>query len=342
LKGKKMGTKKQIILLLYVLAICVFAGSTVAADTVIPYSLNNGWTYEESSPGSLSLTANPSGGIIASIDLPTGIDDGGLVASMHDVPDYSLRNHGFIQLEYSSFSYDITGNPEGLDLCLEIKFDYDDPLYHEMAIVVSQEAAESFFGTWFGTPEYSSYYETPVPDGFSLAEGALGLYSDGSLVLPYFMDAAGSVLYPFAAWDVSGITGTHEYFVDNDLEGTTMAGGTIIASVNLERVVYGPGTPPSPPEDPIEEILDFVDESVEDGTLTGDGPDNSGDNRLNALINMLEEAQSLIEAGLYEEACDQLWSTYRKCDGELRPPDFVTGEAAEDLAYMILAVMDEL
>jgi len=338
-----MGTKRYIILFLYVSVICVFAGSDVRADTVIPYSLNSGWTYTEGSPGTLSLTANPSGGIIVSINLPTGIDDGGLVASMHDVPDYSLRNHGFIQLEYSSFSSEITGNPEGLDLCLEIKFDYDDPLYHEMAIVVSQDAGESFFGTWFGTQGYSSYYETPVPDGLSLAEGALGLYSDGSLVLPYFMDAAGSVLYPFAAWDVSGITGTHEYFVDNDLEGTTMAGGSIIASVNLERVVYGPGPPPiSPPEDPIEEILDFVDESVEDGTLSGDGPGHSGDTRLNALINMLEEAQSLIEAGLYEEACDQLWSAYRKCDGELRPPDFVTGDAAEVLADMILLMMDEL
>ena len=96
------------------------------------------------------------------------------------------------------------------------------------------------------------------------------------------------------------------------------------------------------PTNEIEEILDFVDESVEYGTLTGDGPGNSGDNRLNALINMLEEAQSLIEAGLYEEACDQLWAAYRKCDGDPRPPDFVTGDAADDLAGMILVVMDEL
>ena len=83
-----MGTKRYIILFLYVLVICVFAESPVAADTVIPYSLNNGWTYTEGSPETLLLTANPSGGIIASIELPAGIDDGGLVASRHDVPDY--------------------------------------------------------------------------------------------------------------------------------------------------------------------------------------------------------------------------------------------------------------
>ena len=83
-------------------------------------------------------------------------------------------------------------------------------------------------------------------------------------------------------------------------------------------------------------------ESVEAGTLTGEGPGKSADNRLKALINKLEEAKRLIETERFEDACDLLWSTYRKCDGELRPPDFVTGEAAEDLADMILWVMDEL
>jgi hypothetical protein len=96
------------------------------------------------------------------------------------------------------------------------------------------------------------------------------------------------------------------------------------------------------PVEAIEEVLDLVDESVDAGTLTGDGPGKSADNRLNALINMLEEAQSLIEAGLYEEACDQLWAAYRKCDGDPRPPDFVTGGAADDVADMILLTMDEL
>jgi hypothetical protein len=96
------------------------------------------------------------------------------------------------------------------------------------------------------------------------------------------------------------------------------------------------------PIDEIEEVLAFVDESVDAGTLTGEGPGNSADNRLNALRNKLEEAQGLIEAELYEEACDQLWSIYRKCDGDSHPPDFVTGEAAEDLADMILLMMDEL
>jgi hypothetical protein len=108
----------------------------------------------------------------------------------------------------------------------------------------------------------------------------------------------------------------------------------------INTIYFTTGSPE--PIDEIEEVLDFVDEAVGAGTLIGEGPGKSGDNRLNALINMLEEAQSLIEAGLYEDACDQLWSAYRKCDGDPRPPDFVTGPAADDLADMILLVMDEL
>jgi hypothetical protein len=338
-----MSTKRYIILFLCISAICGFVGSDVRADTVIPYSLDSGWIYEADYPETLELSEDPAGGIIASFDIPDGIDGGGLDASRHALPGYSLHNHGFIQLEYRSFSSEITGTPDGPDLCLEIEFYDADGVFYEIAIAFSQDAEGFYFETWFESIYSDSYFLTSVPDGLSLAEGALGIYSDSTIVLPYFMDSTGSVLFPFDAWDVSGITGTHDYRVDNDFEGDTSAGGTIIASVILERVVYDLGPlPVLPPEDPIEEILEFVEDSVEDQTLTGDGPGKSGDNRLNALINMIEEAQTLIEAGLYEEACDQLWSVYRRCDGELRPPDFVTGDAADDLADMILLIMDEL
>ena len=60
--------------------------SPVSANTVIPYTIDvwtppvtvyNGWTYIEEISETLWLTANPSGGIIADIDLPDGTDDGG-------------------------------------------------------------------------------------------------------------------------------------------------------------------------------------------------------------------------------------------------------------------------
>jgi hypothetical protein len=97
-----------------------------------------------------------------------------------------------------------------------------------------------------------------------------------------------------------------------------------------------------PPEEQVQEILDFIDESVEAGTLEGSGAGNSADRRLNALINMIEAAGDLIEQGRYEEACDQLWAAYRRCDGDPRPPDFVEGEAREQLAAMILALIESL
>ena len=96
------------------------------------------------------------------------------------------------------------------------------------------------------------------------------------------------------------------------------------------------------PEEQVQEILDFIDESVEAGTLWGNGPGNSADKRLQALINMIEAAGDLIEQGRCEEARDQLWAAYRRCDGSPKPPDFVEGQAREQLAAMILALIESL
>lgn len=97
-----------------------------------------------------------------------------------------------------------------------------------------------------------------------------------------------------------------------------------------------------PPEQQIQEILDFIDESVETGDLSGSGPGNSANGRLNALINMIESAGDLIEDGDYEAAYNQLQTVYKKCDGETPPPDFVEGDAREELAGMILALMADV
>jgi hypothetical protein len=56
------------------------------------------------------------------------------------------------------------------------------------------------------------------------------------------------------------------------------------------------------PELTIETILEFFDESVDDGILTGYGPGKSAEGRLNALRNMLEMAGDLIETGDIEGA----------------------------------------
>ncbi|UCD29235.1 MAG: lamin tail domain-containing protein [Planctomycetota bacterium] len=98
----------------------------------------------------------------------------------------------------------------------------------------------------------------------------------------------------------------------------------------------------TPPEVTIDDIEDLIDDSVADGSLWGDGPGKSADKRLNALKNMIETAGDLIEDGLFADACQQLADAYKKTDGEDKPPDFVSGPAAAELAAMILDLMDSL
>jgi len=92
----------------------------------------------------------------------------------------------------------------------------------------------------------------------------------------------------------------------------------------------------------VEDLLDFIDDSVVAGTLEGDGPGNSADNRLNAIKNMIEAASDLIDAGDTSRACQQLLDAYKKCDGAPKPPDFVSGPAASTLAGMIQQLRDNL
>jgi len=96
-------------------------------------------------------------------------------------------------------------------------------------------------------------------------------------------------------------------------------------------------------KDPTEVIIDFIIDSVEDGTLKPVKPGKPGEGQLNALISMLWTAHDLIDAELIEEACRQLSAALAKTDGLGPPaPDFVTGPAAEELAEMIQELMAEL
>ena len=90
------------------------------------------------------------------------------------------------------------------------------------------------------------------------------------------------------------------------------------------------------------ETLTFFDASVASEDLVGEGAGKSGPKRLDTLRNMLVEAARLIDEGLYAEARMQLADAYRKCDGQSPPPDFVTGDAATELAAMIQDVIATL
>ena len=91
-----------------------------------------------------------------------------------------------------------------------------------------------------------------------------------------------------------------------------------------------------------EEIVAFIKNSVQEGKLAGNGPGKSAEGRLGALINMIEAAGNMIKAGLTEDACQQLQDAYNRTDGASPPPDFVTGEAAAELAQRIQELMVSL
>lgn len=97
-----------------------------------------------------------------------------------------------------------------------------------------------------------------------------------------------------------------------------------------------------PPEQQIQDVLDFYDASVAEGTLVGFGPGNSASKRLKALRNMIKSAGDLINVGEYELAAKQLESVAKKTDGEKRPPDFVVGYSVETLNAMVDELIADL
>ncbi|MBU1056544.1 MAG: VPLPA-CTERM sorting domain-containing protein [Proteobacteria bacterium] len=217
-----------------------------SANTVIDYTLSDGWTYESKYPATLSLSNHPSGGITANINVGSGIVDGGLTASIHDLPGFSIFNDGFIQLEYGSLTRTISGSASS-SLNLELEFYDSSDTRNQIGISLWMYNGLLGFGTWFENDlGLDLSLGEPVPIGLSAEEGALGLYFHDSSVSPYFKDIDSNVIYPLADWDLSAISAMSLPSVDNDFEAETIGGGTVMGSVNLQRIVYGSGAPAPP------------------------------------------------------------------------------------------------
>jgi len=130
-------------------------------------------------------------------------------------------------------------------------------------------------------------------------------------------------------------------------QGYKSATVTIISNDEDEGIVevslYGMGIAAEvPPLVQIQNILAYFDASAADGTLLGYGPGNSPDKRLNALRNMIEAADDLIQDGAYDLAIIQLEAIAKKTDGIAKPQDFAVGEAVPVLNAMINDLMAAL
>jgi hypothetical protein len=88
-----------------------------------------------------------------------------------------------------------------------------------------------------------------------------------------------------------------------------------------------------------DEILESLTEWVDSGELVGTGAGQSAEGRLRAFENMLHNSRDLFNNGDFGAACDQLNAAYEKCDGLPAPPDFVEGDATEDMRSLIESLM---
>ena len=95
------------------------------------------------------------------------------------------------------------------------------------------------------------------------------------------------------------------------------------------------------PKVTIDSILDFFDQSVEDGTLDGAGKKWRSKLRLCLMRIMLVSAAKFIDCGQVNYACCLLNRAYSRCDGDDWPlPDFVVGDAVSELSDMILDLLE--
>ncbi len=96
------------------------------------------------------------------------------------------------------------------------------------------------------------------------------------------------------------------------------------------------------PAEQIVQLVGFTEQAVADGQLYGAGNGNSASGRLKAFQNMLDEAAFLIANEAWDDAIDVLTTALAHADGRNKPPDFIEGPAAAEVADRISALLQAL
>ena len=193
-----------------------------------------------------------------------------------------------------------------------------------------------------------------VPFGVAVTPDGTRVYvaNDGSGTVSVLDTADNTVIATVAVGDVPfGVAvtpdGAFVYVANRNSNSVSVidtADNTVIATVGVESdpSAFGRFIGPLPAVVTIAEVIALFDRAVADGTLTGPGPGNSAQNRLQALRNMLVTAARLLEQGDVDAACRQLQDVANRTDGAVLPPDFVQGPAAVDLFGAVTALREQL
>jgi hypothetical protein len=97
-----------------------------------------------------------------------------------------------------------------------------------------------------------------------------------------------------------------------------------------------------PPQWDINDLILFLDEAVDNGTIEGRGKGRAGWAHLKVFRFILWAASDLFEAGFERLGCKALHRAFVRSDGLNNPKDFIVGEDVSILNAMILDVMDLL
>ncbi len=227
-----------------------------------------------------------------------------------------------------------SASAQGLASYYPVSWDYGDVALGESAVQIFTIESGGLCGGVPATIALTVYVVmlSPDPVGSSLYEG--DAFQITGYPSSYTVPASESrdIEVTFAPSSL-GMHEAYLYFLSNACDG----------NAEIALPIQGNGVPDEgDPTELMAELFDFLDTSVSDGSVVGDGPGSSAPGRLKAFGNMLEAADDLIASDEIGLACVQLQDALDRTDGMHPPPDFVGGEDKGVLELMVLDVMETL
>lgn len=247
---------------------------------------------------------------------------------------------------------------------------WEDELGHSYDIWVGADAGTFVTLSWLGAPDPEPEIDVDVEE-LSYDFGDVVIGEPNTFVIPIYNLGDGDLTVTSVSlvgdgdFVITDIPAEPIVIVPSELEGvdievtfTPSAEGlvsviVVIASDDadesvVEVILDGCGiVVVVPPEQQIQNILDFYDESVDNGTIIGNAPGRScrisrAERRVRVLRNMIKSAGDMINLNLNCLAVRQLKSVAKKTDGERRPPDFVVGDSVAELNTMVNELIADL